>query len=138
MNAAQLNALRWPTRKFARSRICVHALRGRIYLPREDMAKFGVTEKQIMDGIVDDNYKNLIKFEIDRAEAYYVEARTGIPMLDPQARLAVEVALNVYRGILRKLEENDYDNFRKRAYVSKPEKFLMLPQSWMNVKHMAP
>ena len=114
------------------------ALRGRIYLPREDMAKFGVTEKQIMDGIVDDNYKNLIKFEIDRAEAYYVEARTGIPMLDPQARLAVEVALNVYRGILRKLEENDYDNFRKRAYVSKPEKFLMLPQSWMNVKDMAP
>jgi phytoene synthase len=59
-------------------------------------------------------------------------------MLDPQARLAVEVALNVYRGILRKLEENDYDNFRKRAYVSKPEKFLMLPQSWMNVKDMAP
>ena len=67
-----------------------------------------------------------------------VEARTGIPMLDPQARLAVEVALNVYKGILDKLVENDYDNFRKRAYVSKPEKFLMLPQSWWNVKDLSP
>ena len=114
------------------------ALRGRIYLPREDMDRFGVTEKQIMDAIVDDNYKALIQFEIDRAEAYYAEARTGIPMLDPQARLAVEVALNVYKGILDKLVENDYDNFRKRAYVSKPEKFLMLPQSWWNVKDLSP
>ena len=102
------------------------------------MDRFGVTEKQIMDAIVDDNYKALIQFEIDRAEAYYVEARTGIPMLDPQARLAVEVALNVYKGILDKLVENDYDNFRKRAYVSKPEKFLMLPQSWWNVKDLSP
>ena len=43
------------------------ALRGRIYLPREDMSKFGVTEEQIIKGVLDENYKNLMKFEIQRA-----------------------------------------------------------------------
>ena len=46
------------------------ALRGRIYLPREDMAKFGVTEEQIIKGVLDDNYKDLMKFEIQRARDY--------------------------------------------------------------------
>ena len=45
------------------------AVRGRIYLPREDMDRFGVTEKQIFDGRIDDNYRELIKFEIARARA---------------------------------------------------------------------
>ena len=85
------------------------------------MARFGVTEEQIIKGVLDDNYKDLMKFEIQRARDYYVEAEAGIPMLAPEARVGVAMALRVYRGILDKLEENDYDNFRKRAYVSKLE-----------------
>ena len=53
------------------------ALRGRIYLPREDMARFGVTEEQIIKGVLDENYKDLMKFEIQRARDYYVEAEAG-------------------------------------------------------------
>mmetsp|Transcript_24469 Transcript_24469/g.73432 ORF Transcript_24469/g.73432 Transcript_24469/m.73432 type:complete len:435 (+) Transcript_24469:178-1482(+) len=112
------------------------ALRGRIYLPKEDMDRFGVSEKQILDGIVDDNYRDLMKFEIERAEAYYREAETGIPMLAPEARLAIASSLRVYRGILRRLEENDYDNFRKRAYTTKLEKFLYLPEAWVSIKDL--
>ena len=114
------------------------ALRGRIYLPREDMSKFGVTEEQIIKGVLDDNYKNLMKFEIQRARDYYVEAEAGIPMLAPEARVGVAMALRVYRGILDKLEENDYDNFRKRAYVSKLEKFLYLPDAWKATSGLPP
>jgi len=114
------------------------ALRGRIYLPREDMSKFGVTEEQIIKGVLDENYKNLMKFEIQRARDYYVEAEAGIPMLAPEARVGVAMALRVYRGILDKLEENDYDNFRKRAYVSKLEKFLYLPDAWKATSGLPP
>ena len=114
------------------------ALRGRIYLPREDMARFGVTEEQIIKGVLDDNYKELMKFEIQRARDYYVEAEAGIPMLAPEARVGVAMALRVYRGILDKLEENDYDNFRKRAYVSKLEKFLYLPDAWKATSGLPP
>jgi phytoene synthase len=48
------------------------------------------------------------------------------------------MALRVYRGILDKLEENDYDNFRKRAYVSKLEKFLYLPDAWKATSGLPP
>lgn len=109
------------------------ALRGRIYLPQADLRKFGVTEEQIINGIVDDNYVNLLKFEMERAEKYYEHAATGIPMLAPEARLAVASSLNVYKAILDKIRLNHFDNFRKRAYVSKLDKFLMLPAAWLQV-----
>jgi phytoene synthase len=106
------------------------ARRGRIYLPQEDMERFGVTEEQIMNGIVDDNYKALIQFEIDRAEGYYKAAQSGIAMLSSVARFPTQAALEIYRQILIRLEANGYDNLTKRAYVSKTEKFSMLPGIW--------
>lgn len=85
---------------------------------------------------MDENYKNLIKFEIQRARDYYAESDNGIPMLDPGSRLAVQAAGDIYGKILEKLEANDYDNFRKRAYVSKMEKFLALPSVWAKVQNI--
>jgi len=110
------------------------ALRGRIYLPRDQMRKFGVTEQQIFDGVINQNYVDLLKSEIRRAESYYDKAATGIQMLAPEARLAVASSLQVYKAILDKIKENDYDNFRKRAYVSKFDKFLMLPATWLQIQ----
>ena len=91
------------------------AVRGRIYLPREDMDRFGVTEKQIFDGRIDDNYRELVKFEIARAREYYSQALSGIPMLAPSARLPVRSSLDMYSKILRRIEENEYDNFKKAS-----------------------
>lgn len=112
------------------------ALRGRIYLPQEDLRKFGVTEKQIIDGIIDENYINLIKFEMDRADRYYEEAFDGIAMLAPEARLAVASSRRVYRAILGKIVENDYDNFRKRAYTDKLTKLWLLLPAWWEVQEL--
>jgi phytoene synthase len=106
------------------------ARRGRIYLPQEDMKRFGVSEEQIMNGIVNDNYRRLMRFEIDRAESYYKKAQEGIPMLSSVARFPTQAALEIYRQILIRLVANDYDNLSKRAYVSKLEKFSMLPGIW--------
>ena len=64
------------------------------------------------------------------------QAETGVAMLAPEARLAIASSLRVYRGILNKLEENDYDNFRKRAYTTKLEKFLFLPDAWNSIKDL--
>ena len=49
---------------------------------------------------MDENYKNLIKFEIQRARDYYAESDNGIPMLDPGSRLAVQAAGDIYGKIL--------------------------------------
>lgn len=107
------------------------AMRGRIYLPLEDLHRFGVTEDQIMNKIMNSNYREMIKFQIARARVYFDRAEEGIMMLSPDARLPVRSSLDMYREILNRIEDNDYDNFRHRAYVSKFEKLLILPTSWM-------
>lgn len=113
------------------------AVRGRIYLPQEDLKRFGVSEKDLINGVMTENYKNLIKFEIARARDYYRISQEGIQMLAPEGRFSVQAAGDMYSKILDKIEENDYDNFRKRAFVSKTEKFLALPQSWWTVQQMS-
>ena len=104
--------------------------RGRVYLPREDMERFGVTEEQIFEQRIDQNYIDMIKFQIDRARKYYVKAQSGVPMLAPESRLPVQSSLDCYSQILDKIELNGYDNLTKRAYVSKWEKIFTIPFSW--------
>jgi phytoene synthase len=104
--------------------------RGRVYLPQEDLARFGVTEDQIFEQRVDENYIKLMKFEIERARMYYERARRGVFMLAPESRLPVQSSLDAYGRILDKIEENGYDSLTKRAYVDKYEKLSIIPFSW--------
>ena len=55
-------------------------------------------------------------------------------MLAEDARLPVRASLDMYSSILDKIEQNDYDNFNKRAYTSKLEKLLMLPRAYLRVE----
>lgn len=104
--------------------------RGRIYLPREDMKKFHVTEEQIFNQRVDENYIALMKYEISKARMYYERARRGVFMLAEESRLPVQASLDAYGRILEKIEENGYDSLTTRAYCSKWEKLSILPFSW--------
>jgi len=104
--------------------------RGRIYLPRQDMEKFGVTEEQIMAQRVDDNFVNFMKYQIERARTYYDQARRGVFMLSAESRLPVQASLDAYGEILTKIEENNYDTLSTRAYVDKWEKLSIIPFSW--------
>mmetsp|Transcript_16578 Transcript_16578/g.46361 ORF Transcript_16578/g.46361 Transcript_16578/m.46361 type:complete len:526 (-) Transcript_16578:193-1770(-) len=104
--------------------------RGRIYLPYDDMAKFGVTEEQIFAQRMDQNYANMMKYQIDRARMYYQRARRGVFMLAPESRLPVQLSLDAYGSILNKIENNGYDSLTTRAYVGKWEKLSKIPFSW--------
>ena len=95
---------------------------GRIYLPAEEMALFRYTEDDLFAGVIDDRFRALMRFQIDRARALYRAAEPGIAKLSPDSRYAVRLALDVYRGILEAVEANDCDVFTKRAYVSTYEK----------------
>ncbi|CAN0011267.1 unnamed protein product, partial [Choristocarpus tenellus] len=96
----------------------------------QDLNRFGVPVNNIMNGILDSNYKEMMKYQIARARFYYKQAARGIPMLAPQSRLPVQASLDMYSKILEAIEANEYDNFRKRAYISKTDKLLTLPLSW--------
>lgn len=103
------------------------ARRGRIYLPLEDLELFHYTEADLFSGVVDDRWRHLMRFQIQRARKFYAEAETGIGKLSLDARWPVWSALMLYRQILDVIERNQYDVFRQRAYVPTWRKLLCLP-----------
>ncbi len=110
------------------------AQRGRIYLPLEDLALFNYTEKDLFNGVVDDRWRELMRFEIQRARKFFVQAESGIRSLSPDSRWPVWAALMLYQGILDVIEENDYDVFNRRAFVPKPKKLVSLPVAWLRAQ----
>ena len=101
------------------------AERGRIYLPLDELARFGVREEEILDSVMSDRFADLAKFQIARARALYAQADEGIPMLPPEARKAVRLARVLYARILDCVEDRGYDVFGGRARTSRVEKIAV-------------
>src|SRR5439155_5633034 len=96
--------------------------RGRIYLPLEDLDRFGVTEDEVVAGRVTDRWRDLMRFEIERTREIYRRADEGIGMLHPTSRPCITCARVLYSGILDEIEASDYDVFSTRASVSTSRK----------------
>ncbi len=105
--------------------------RGRIYLPLDELAAFNYSEEDLLNRRINKQWREFMKFQIDRARRYYREAEVGIQALESDARWPVWAASMLYQQILDSIERNDYDVFNKRAYVSTPRKLLGVPQSWL-------
>ncbi|HEY9635937.1 MAG TPA: phytoene synthase [Coleofasciculaceae cyanobacterium] len=110
------------------------ARRGRIYLPLEELALFDYTEEDLLNGVVDYRWRELMRFQIQRARKFFAQAEKGIRGLSPDARWPVWAALILYQGILDVIEHNQYDVFTTRAYVPKPQKLLALPVAWLRAQ----
>jgi phytoene synthase len=101
--------------------------RGRIYLPAEDLARFGISEDQLRAGRVDANWAALLRFEIARTRAWYAEAELGLPLLDADgSRLTATLMARLYSGILGAIERRRYDVFSARCYVPTWRKSVVL------------
>ncbi|HEY9849718.1 MAG TPA: phytoene synthase [Leptolyngbyaceae cyanobacterium] len=110
------------------------ARRGRIYIPLEELALFNYTQEDLFQGVVDERWRELMKFQIQRARKYFTLAEKGIRILSPDARWPVWAALMLYQKILDAIERNQYDVFQQRAYVSAPRKLLYLPIAAVRAK----
>jgi phytoene synthase len=112
------------------------ARRGRVYLPAEDLARFGLCDDDILAEVYDERFCNLMRFEIARTHRLYDESWSGIALLPPRSRLGVGVAARVYRGILDKIVANNYDVFNHRAHLTRVEKLMSLPRIWLSVRQL--
>jgi phytoene synthase len=92
--------------------------RGRVYLPSEDLAAFGVTRERLASGVVDAPVRRLLAFEIARTRELYRTARLGVRLLHPASRPCIETALTLYGGILDAVEAADYQVLTRRVSVS--------------------
>ena len=110
------------------------AQRDRIYLPLEDLQAFNYTEEDLFNGVVDERWRALMRFEIKRARDYYHRAEAGIRYLIRDSRLPVWASLMLYQGILDAIEKNNYDVFNRRAFVPKYKKTLALPIAWLRAQ----
>ncbi len=92
-----------------------YELRDRIYMPQEELARFGLSDEDIKNHVVDDRWRDFMRFQIERAREYYRQADIGIPMLDQAGQRAVRISRHLYASILTRIEENGYDVYAKRA-----------------------
>ncbi|XP_058185456.1 phytoene synthase 2, chloroplastic [Rhododendron vialii] len=106
------------------------ARRGRIYLPQDELAQAGLSDEDIFSGKVTDKWRSFMKNQIKRARLFFDEAEKGVTELNSASRWPVWASLLLYRQILDEIEANDYNNFTRRAYVSKPKKVLALPVAY--------
>lgn len=112
------------------------ARRGRVYLPQEDLERFGLCGDDILAGVQDTRFQALMQAQIARTRQLYAESWAGIVLLPPECRLAVGAAAGVYRGILDKVVANRYDVYSKRAHLTFREKLALLPGIWRNVRRL--
>ncbi len=103
---------------------------GRVYLPQEDLARFGLSEADVAAGRVDERWRAFMRFQIIRNRRLYTEALPGLARLNRDGRLAIAAAAGLYSAILEDIERHDYDVFTRRAYVSGWDKVRRLPAIW--------
>ena len=91
--------------------------RGRIYLPMEDLAHFGVTREHLEHGVVDGRIRRLLAYEIARTREIFRSAKPGVRLLHPSSRDCIETATRLYGGILEEVEKADYRVLDRRVAV---------------------
>ncbi|RRR75150.1 MAG: phytoene/squalene synthase family protein [Candidatus Viridilinea halotolerans] len=112
------------------------ARRGRVYLPQEDLERFGLSADDILAGVYDERFKALMQFQVARAHRLYDESWPGIALLPAESRFAIGAASWVYRGILDKLAANGYNAHTQRAYLTMREKLARMPRIWLATRRV--
>jgi phytoene synthase len=103
---------------------------GRVYLPVEDLVRFGVTEEALRQGTVTPAIRELLRFECERARDYYGRAAADMPQVDARSLVAAEIMGGIYFGILQRIERAGYDVFSCRIRVPRPHRALIALRIW--------
>lgn len=98
--------------------------RGRIYLPAEDLARVAIALPENSP-----RFKELLRFEAGRARTYYAEAMPLIDLIEPRSRASLRALIGIYRRLLERIEQSDYDVLERRIRVPAWEKTFILLRS---------
>lgn len=110
------------------------AERGRVYLPQEDLERFGYSQTQLQRGERNEQFRALMQFQVARARDYYDESVPLARYLPAPGRAIFQVMTRTYRGLLDAIERRDYDVFSSRVRLSAWRKLALavqaLPVRW--------
>ncbi len=102
------------------------AAMGRIYLPLEELRRFGVSESDLMENRMTDAFRNLMQFQADRAKQYYRQAESLRGMIVRDSRTTLGVMIGVYRALLDKIERRQFAVFDEKIRLSTTEKIWIV------------
>ena len=100
------------------------AARGRIYLPQDELDRFGYNVDRLRQGVCDASYHELMRFQVQRARGYYRSGWRLVPRLSPAGQAVFLMMSRTYRELLHEIETRDYDVFRGRVSVPRWKKLL--------------
>ncbi len=110
------------------------AERGRIYLPQEDLRRFGCSDQDLRAGTLTTGVRELLAFQRQRAVEYYARAAELRSGLDARALVAAEIMGRIYRETLDRIERAGYDVFSQRIRVSKARRIAIAADTWMRTR----
>jgi phytoene synthase len=111
--------------------ICEDAARGRVYLPAEDLARFGVNPHELCGGPPDGAFTRLMEFEAGRARTYYQESQPLVGLVNPSGRPSLRALMGIYSRLLTRIEERHFDVYTQSVALSVPEKCWIVLRSWI-------
>ncbi len=110
------------------------AERGRVYLPQAELARFGVTDREILAGQYSDRYAALARSVAQVARAHYAKARASLPPEDRRAMATAELMGSVYWRLLQKLERREFNVFdHGQTRLSKAQKVFLIARMWFRI-----
>ena len=107
------------------------ALRGRIYLPREELKRFGYSEEDLRGRRRNAAFNDLMRFQCGRARDYYRKAESSLPPEDRPAMIAARVMAATYGRLLDKIERTGYNVYETNISLSKTEKIWVALKTWL-------
>lgn len=108
------------------------AKKGRIYIPLEDMRRFGYTEDDLLHGRYTEEFINLMRFECDRAREYFDLARNALKDEDKHHFFAARIMWSIYAHLLRRIERSNYNVFERRISLPRFLKLLITFRYWLS------
>ena len=110
------------------------AAAGRVYLPAEDLQRFGVTVADLIAHRCDDRFRALMEFEAERAKSFYASAEKLLPCLEPHGRPILKAMLQIYGGVLAEIERRRFDVFSERVSLPRWRKLWIAADALIHQK----
>ena len=107
------------------------ARRDRIYLPQDELARFGVSEEDILQSRESDNFRRLMEFQIERAESYYASAFAALPTEDRKNQRSGIIMAAIYRTLLQEIKNDGCHVMRQRVSLTPVRKLWLAWKTWI-------
>jgi phytoene synthase len=104
---------------------------GRVYLPEEDLKRFGVNPEELKGAALSPALRSLLEFEADRARAYYLESEPLMDMIHSESRASLKALIGIYSRLLERISNSGYEVLGERVRVPTWEKIWILARCAM-------